>query len=81
VPYGEVLRSAQPRLSLSRRFPAGVVAVIAPFNAPIVLSIRAVAPALALGNAVLLKPDSRTPVSGGVTLAAVFSPFLPAHGP
>ncbi|MDH6630334.1 benzaldehyde dehydrogenase (NAD) [Streptomyces sp. LBL] len=72
MPYGEVLRSTQPRLSLSRRFPVGVVAVIAPFNAPIVLSIRAVAPALALGNAVLLKPDSRTPISGGVTLAAIF---------
>ncbi|MFC9689136.1 benzaldehyde dehydrogenase [Kribbella sp. NPDC056951] len=72
VPYGDVLRSAQPRLSISRRLPVGLVAVIAPFNAPIVLSIRAVAPALALGNAVLLKPDSRTTVSGGVTLAAVF---------
>nr|WP_236789329.1 benzaldehyde dehydrogenase [Amycolatopsis sp. GM8] len=72
VPYGEVLRSTEPRLSFSRRVPVGLVAVIAPFNAPIVLSIRAVAPALALGNAVLLKPDSRTSVSGGVTLAAVF---------
>ncbi|MFE0420451.1 aldehyde dehydrogenase family protein [Streptomyces tendae] len=72
MPYGEVLRSTQPRLSLSRRLPVGVVAVIAPFNAPVVLSIRAVAPALALGNAALLKPDSRTVVSGGVTLAAIF---------
>ena len=89
VPYGEVLRSTQPRLSLSRRFPVGVVGVIAPFNAPIVLSIRAVAPALALGNAVLLKPDSRTPISGGVTLAAIFEEaglppgllqVLPGHG-
>jgi benzaldehyde dehydrogenase (NAD) len=72
MPFGEVLRSALPRLSFSRRLPVGVVTVIAPFNAPIVLSIRAVAPALALGNAVLLKPDSRTIVSGGVTLAAIF---------
>ncbi|MFC3456542.1 benzaldehyde dehydrogenase [Amycolatopsis speibonae] len=72
VPYGEMIRSTQPRLSLSRRLPVGVVAVIAPFNAPIVLSIRAVAPALALGNAVLLKPDSRTPICGGVALAAIF---------
>lgn len=71
-PYGELLRSSQPRLSMSRRVPVGVVGVIAPFNVPIVLSIRAVAPALALGNAVVLKPDPRTSVSGGVTLVRIF---------
>ena len=46
--------------------------MISPFNAPVILSIRAVAPALALGNAVLLKPDPRTAVCGGVTLARIF---------
>jgi benzaldehyde dehydrogenase (NAD) len=50
----------------------GVVGVISPFNFPLILSIRAVAPALALGNAVILKPDPRTAVSGGVTLARIF---------
>jgi benzaldehyde dehydrogenase (NAD) len=49
-----------------------VVGVISPFNAPLILSIRSVAPALALGNAVLLKPDPRTAVCGGVALARVF---------
>jgi benzaldehyde dehydrogenase (NAD) len=73
APFGEVLRSAQPRLSFSRRLPAGVVGVIAPFNFPLILSIRSVAPALALGNAVILKPDPRTAVCGGVTLAQVFA--------
>lgn len=72
LPHGEVLRSAQDRLSFSRRIPVGVVGVIAPFNVPIVLSLRAVAPALALGNAVIVKPDPRTAVSGGVVLARVF---------
>lgn len=72
LPYGELLRSAQDRLSFSRRLPAGVVGVIAPFNVPLVLAIRAVAPALALGNAVVLKPDPRTAVGGGVALARVF---------
>ena len=70
-PYGRLLRSGKPRLSLSRRIPVGVVGVIAPFNAPQILSIRSVAPALALGNAVVLKPDPRTAVSGGLVLAAV----------
>jgi benzaldehyde dehydrogenase (NAD) len=69
---GEVIPSAQPRLSLARRLPVGVVGVIAPFNFPLILSIRSVAPALALGNAVILKPDQRTAVSGGVTLARIF---------
>ena len=71
-PYGELIRSTQDRMSLTRRLPAGVVGVIAPFNVPLVLAIRYVAPALALGNSVLLKPDPRTAVSGGVTLARVF---------
>jgi benzaldehyde dehydrogenase (NAD) len=72
-PYGELIRSTQPDcMSLTRRLPAGVVGVIAPFNVPLVLAIRYVAPALALGNAVLLKPDPRTAVSGGVTLARIF---------
>ena len=46
--------------------------VISPFNFPLVLAIRSVAPALALGNAVVLKPDPRTAVCGGVALARVF---------
>ncbi len=71
-PYGELLSSEEPRLSMARRMPAGVVGVISPFNVPIVLGIRSVAPALALGNAVILKPDPRTAVTGGVTIARVF---------
>ncbi|WP_194910104.1 benzaldehyde dehydrogenase [Catenulispora rubra] len=71
-PVGEVLPSAEPRLSLVRRVPAGVVGVIAPFNVPLILGIRSVAPALALGNAVILKPDVRTAVSGGVVIQRVF---------
>ena len=71
-PFGELIPSEQPRLSMARRVPAGVVGVISPFNVPIILSIRSVAPALALGNAVLLKPDPRTPVVGGVVLARIF---------
>jgi benzaldehyde dehydrogenase (NAD) len=70
--YGELLRSNQKRLSMARRLPVGVVGVIAPFNAPIILAVRAIAPALALGNAVVCKPDPRTAVSGGVVFARIF---------
>jgi len=71
-PLGEVLATDEPHWSLARRRPAGVVTVISPFNFPLILSIRSVAPALALGNAVLLKPDPRTTVSGGVSIVQVF---------
>ncbi|OQR63960.1 benzaldehyde dehydrogenase [Streptomyces maremycinicus] len=72
-PAGQVLPSEAPRLSYTRRVPVGVVGVISPFNAPLILSIRSVAPALALGNAVVLKPDPRTAVCGGLALAAVLA--------
>jgi len=71
-PYGELIPSENPRLSFVERVPAGVVGVIAPFNFPQVLAVRSVAPALALGNAVVLKPDPRTAVCGGVAIARVF---------
>lgn len=71
-PHGEVLRTEKPRLSFARQVPAGVVGVIAPFNVPLILAIRSVAPALALGNTVILKPDPRTAVCGGAVLAEVF---------
>lgn len=72
-PAGELLATAQPWLSLARRVPVGVVGVIAPFNFPLILGIRSVAPALALGNSVVLKPDLRTAVSGGVVIARVLA--------
>ncbi|MCT2588095.1 aldehyde dehydrogenase family protein [Actinophytocola gossypii] len=72
-PPGELLPTTEPRLSLLRRVPVGVVGVISPFNVPLILSIRSVAPALALGNAVVLKPDVRTPVSGGFAIARLLA--------
>ncbi|WP_419795151.1 benzaldehyde dehydrogenase [Pseudomonas palleroniana] len=71
-PHGVVLPSAAGRLSYARRQPHGVVGVISPFNFPLVLSLRSVAPALAAGNAVVLKPDPQTPVSGGFLIARLF---------
>jgi benzaldehyde dehydrogenase (NAD) len=61
------------RLSMVRRVPVGVVGAITPWNSPSVLGMRVVAPALALGNGVVLKPDPQTPVIGGAMFAAVFS--------
>jgi len=69
---GLVLPSESGRVSLARRRPLGVVGVISPFNFPLYLALRAVAPALAVGNAVVLKPDPRTAVCGGLVVARLF---------
>lgn len=72
-PEGHILPSRHPeRLSLARRVPLGIVGVIAPWNVPMLLAMRSVAPAIALGNAVILKPDPQTPIAGGVALARAF---------
>nr|WP_180166627.1 benzaldehyde dehydrogenase [Stenotrophomonas sp. SbOxS2]NYT99481.1 benzaldehyde dehydrogenase [Stenotrophomonas sp. SbOxS2] len=70
---GQVLPSVPGRLSIARQLPLGVVGVISPFNFPVVLSLRSVAPALAVGNAVVLKPDPRTPYAGGFVIAEVLA--------
>lgn len=71
-PQGYVLPQVTGRFNFARRVPLGVVGVISPFNFPLILSIRSVAPALAAGNAVVLKPDPQTPVTGGMFIARAF---------
>jgi len=61
------------RVSTAERVPRGVVGAITPWNFPLILGMRVVAPALALGNAVVLKPSPETPLSGGLVLAEVFA--------
>jgi benzaldehyde dehydrogenase (NAD) len=68
-PHGLLLPSTMNRMSIGRRIPHGVVGVISPFNAPLALTTRAVAPALALGNTVVLKPDPQTSFAGGFLVA------------
>ena len=58
--------------SRAYRQPLGVVGVISPFNFPFHLSMRSVSPALACGNAVVLKPAELTLVTGGLLLGKIF---------
>ena len=68
-----VTRSVVPdKINHIIRKPVGVVTVIGPFNFPLFLAMRSVVTALASGNAVLLKPASNTPITGGVLLAKIF---------
>ncbi|MCQ6556321.1 aldehyde dehydrogenase family protein [Streptomyces sp. C10-9-1] len=72
-PEGRILPSpADGKENRVYRVPVGVVGVISPFNFPFLLSVKSVAPALALGNAVVLKPHQNTPVCGGTLVAKVF---------
>ncbi|GGF90666.1 aldehyde dehydrogenase family protein [Paenibacillus abyssi] len=61
---GETLPSAMPGIRCeTRRYPLGVIAAIAPWNFPVVTPVRKIAPALAYGCTVVLKPASATPWS------------------
>jgi aldehyde dehydrogenase (NAD+) len=70
---GEILPSDVPgKEHRVYRRPVGVISVISPWNWPLHLTNRTIAPALALGNAVVIKPASETPVTGGLLLARIF---------
>lgn len=70
------------------RVPVGIVSAITPFNFPLNLSMHKVAPALACGNAVVLKPSERTPLTplmlGEILLEAGLPPkalsIIPGYG-
>ena len=72
-PEGKILPSpVDGKENRLYRVPVGVVGVISPFNFPFLLSLKSVAPALALGNAVVLKPHQNTPITGGSLVAKLF---------
>jgi benzaldehyde dehydrogenase (NAD) len=70
-PEGLVLSKTNGRTSMATRVPVGVVGIITPWNSPLILAVRGIMPALALGNSVVLKPDVQTPVCGGFLIAAL----------
>jgi betaine-aldehyde dehydrogenase len=74
---GRIAPSNDPgQLSLVLRAPYGVVGCLVPWNYPLLLLVFKVAPALAVGNTVVIKPASETPLSLQV-LAGVFAEHLP----
>lgn len=67
----------QGRTSLIRRDPIGVIAQIAPWNYPLLMAAWKIAPAIAAGNAVVIKPSELTPLSL-LALSEIFAEILPA---
>ncbi|MBI5337235.1 MAG: aldehyde dehydrogenase family protein [Mycolicibacterium rufum] len=74
TPLGEIIPSGQRgRVNIVERRPVGVVGLITAWNAPVHIAMRVMAPAIALGNAVVLKPAPETPFTGGLMLAEVLA--------
>ena len=67
--FGRTFESGEGKLSLMTREPSGVVSVIVPWNAPITLLVRSMAPALAAGCAVVIKPAPQTPLTNAAIMA------------
>ncbi|MET9516958.1 aldehyde dehydrogenase family protein [Streptomyces sp. NPDC002994] len=66
------------RLALTRRFPRGTILGIAPFNFPLNLCAHKVAPAIAVGAPIILKPAPATPLSGLILGELLAETDLPA---
>ncbi|MGS5087154.1 aldehyde dehydrogenase [Hydrogenophaga sp. A37] len=76
---GEVIPSNVPgSLAMAVRQPAGVVLGIAPWNAPVILGVRAIATPLACGNTVVLKGSELSPATHGLIIEALQEAGLPA---
>ncbi|GAA5196144.1 aldehyde dehydrogenase family protein [Rugosimonospora acidiphila] len=86
VPLGSA-PNTKNRMGITIRKPIGVVAAITPFNSPVNTIAHKIGPALAAGNAVVLKPAEQTPSPGNVLADVLFEAGLPAqwmhvvHGP
>ena len=77
--YGRIVpHQVDGKRHLIIKSPVGVVGAIAPWNFPLVLAVRKVAPALAAGCPVLLKPSSSTPVNSVILAECVEAAGVPA---
>ena len=79
-PHGQTFPTCTPgQVGMTVRQPLGVIAGIAPFNSPLLLSMKKIAFALAAGNTFILKPSELTPLIG-LKLAAIFEQAGVPHG-
>jgi aldehyde dehydrogenase (NAD+) len=70
---GEIIPSDLPgAFHMAIRQPVGVVAGVAPWNAPLILSLRSICLPIAYGNTAILKPSTESAVAGGSVIAEVF---------
>jgi acyl-CoA reductase-like NAD-dependent aldehyde dehydrogenase len=74
----DLLEGAKGRLALTRRFPLGPVLGITPFNFPLNLVCHKLAPALAAGNPIIIKPASATPLTALILAEIVQGSGIPS---
>jgi glyceraldehyde-3-phosphate dehydrogenase (NADP+) len=74
----EAYPSGDGHLGLMRRFPLGVIAAITPFNFPLNLVAHKVAPALATGNTMVVKPAMKTPLTALLLAEVLHEAGVPA---
>lgn len=75
---GEIIPSDKPGcLAMAQRVPVGVILGIAPWNAPIILGVRAISTALACGNAVILKASEICPQTHSLIIEALAEAGFP----
>ena len=87
--YDEIAPTASTALALIQREPMGVVGVIVPWNYPMIMAAWKIAPALAAGNSVVLKPSEKSPLTAlrlaELALEAGIPPgvfnVVPGYGP
>src|SRR5207247_2508926 len=71
---------ARGKIGFTLRVPCGVVLAITPFNYPLLLVLHKVGPALAAGNAVILKPADKTPLTALRLTRVLLDAGLPENG-
>ena len=75
----DLLPSSRDRVGITRRFPIGPIAAISPFNFPLNLAAHKLAPAIASGNSIVLKPPSKDPLTM-LTVAEIIEAAGPPAG-
>ncbi|MFY9268632.1 MAG: aldehyde dehydrogenase family protein [Candidatus Manganitrophaceae bacterium] len=73
----DLMPGSEGRVGITRRFPIGPIVGISPFNFPLNLVAHKVAPALAAGNAILLKPAPKTPLTALLLAEIIASVGVP----
>jgi acyl-CoA reductase-like NAD-dependent aldehyde dehydrogenase len=74
----DLMPSSKDRVGITRRFPIGPIAAISPFNFPLNLAAHKLAPAIASGNPIVLKPPSKDPLTMLTVAEIVESAGVPA---
>ncbi|WP_217586361.1 aldehyde dehydrogenase family protein [Lentibacillus saliphilus] len=78
IPFDQ-MPGHEDRVGYYYRFPIGIIAAITPFNDPLNLVAHKIGPAIAAGNAIIIKPSSLTPLSALLLAEAFVEAGLPKH--